>query len=246
MPTEPLAAVLYISLLLPGIAFLWSYEGHASIVKRSVFRETAIVVVASAASLLSVLVLHHLLSFAFEPISAVVRQFFTDPAALFRTDSQLFLTMVFADLALAVALGFFYGSNAANRMLKKGKGLWYKLQKKDVPFERGQSGWNAAFEMYPDHKVVVGVYLKSGAWLQGTLKTWTHTGEETGERALTLTHDLLYRSPDSEIAHPIEGYSIVVVQASEIDYLTVGYVEADTASAGLPEQISVSSTNDAA
>lgn len=230
MPTEPLAAVLYICLLLPGIAFLWSYEGHASIVKRSVFRETAIVVVASAASLLSVLVLHHLASFAFQPLRIVIRQFFTDPAVLFRSDSQLFLTVVFADLALAVALGFFYGSNVANRMLRNAKGFWYKFRKKDTPFDRGQSGWNTAFEMYPDHRVVVGVYLKSGAWLQGTLKTWTHTAEETGERALTLTHDLMYRSPDSEVAHALEGYSIIVVQASEIDYLTVGYIESDSPS----------------
>jgi hypothetical protein len=224
VPTEPIAALLYVCLLFPGIAFIWRYEGHSSTIKRSAFRETSAVVIASAASLIAVFVIHYVLAFFFEPVRTTLRQFFLDPGELFRQDSQLFSGIILADLALAVAFGAFFGSAAASRLMKASWAGWLRLRKKKPPtLERNQSAWNAAFERFPDHKVIVGVHLKSGAWIQGVLDTHSRTGDETPDRAFTLVGDLWYQTAMGKKAHRLESHAAVIIQAPEIDYLTVGY-----------------------
>jgi hypothetical protein len=231
VPTEPIAALLYVCLLLPGIAFIWRYEGHGSVVKRSAFRETAAVVIASAASIVAVFIIHYVLAFFFEPVRSTLRQFFIDPGELFRHDSQLFFGIILVDLALAVSFGAFFGSASASRLLKWCWARWLKLRKKEpAAIERGQSAWNTAFEMFPDHKVIVGVQLRSGAWLQGALKSFSRTGDETPDRAFTLTGEIWYRRADGEDIHRLESHGLVVIQAPEVDYLTVGYEEPEATS----------------
>lgn len=157
-------------------------------IKRSAFRETAAVVIASAASIVAVFIIHYVLAFFFEPARSTLRQFFIEPGELFRQESQLFFGIILADLALAVSFGAFFGSASASRLLKWCWTSWLRLRKKEpAAIERGQSARNTAFEMLPDHKVIVGVHLKSGAWLQGALKSFSRTGDETPDRAFTLT-----------------------------------------------------------
>lgn len=226
MPTEPIAALLYICLLLPGIAFVWQYEGHSSTVKRSAFRETAVVVIASAVSLVMVFMIHYLLAFFFSPLRVGIQKFFLDPQELFREDSQLFAGVMLASFTAAVALGAFLGSATASGLQKKCRSAWLKLRKiESETVERGQSAWNTAFEMVPDHKVIVGVQLKSGAWIQGVLRSFSRTGDETPDRAFTLTGEIWYRRADGVDVHRLEEHGTVVIQAPEIDYLTVGYEE---------------------
>ncbi|MDR6639614.1 DUF6338 family protein [Paenarthrobacter nitroguajacolicus] len=234
MPTEPVAALLYVCLLLPGIAFIWRYEGHGSVVKRSAFRETAAVVIASAASLVAVFILHYIAAFFFEPARSTLRQFFIEPGVLFRQDSQVFFGVTLIDLALAVSFGTFFGSESASRFVKWCRGKWLKMRKKTPEtIERGQSAWNTAFEMMPGHKVIVGVQLKSGAWIQGALKSFSRNGDETPDRAFTLTGEIWYRMADGENVHRLEPHGTVVIQAPEVDYLTVGYEEPEEP---VPEQ----------
>lgn len=238
MPTEPIAALLYVCLLLPGIAFIWRYEGHGSVVKRSAFRETAAVVIASAASLVAVFILHYVAAFFFEPARSTLRQFFIDPGVLFRQDSQMFFGVTLIDLALAVLFGAFFGSESASRFVKWCRAKWLKMRKKTPEtIERGQSAWNTAFEMMPGHKVIVGVQLKSGAWIQGVLKSFSRNGDETPDRAFTLTGEIWYRRADGEDVHRLESHGTVVIQAPEVDYLTVGYEEPEeTPVAGQPQR----------
>lgn len=224
MPTEPIAALLYVCLLLPGIAFIWRYEGHSSTIKRSAFRETSAVVIASAASLVAVFIIHYVLAFFWEPARTTLRQFFLDPGGLFRQDSQLFFGIILTDLALAVTFGAFFGSVAATRLMKAAWAGWLWLwNKKPAALERNQSAWNAAFERFPDHKVIVGVHLKSGSWIQGVLDTHSRTGDETPDRAFTLVGDLWYQTASGKKAHRLESHAAVIIQAPEVDYLTVGY-----------------------
>lgn len=225
MPTSPIAALLYICLLLPGVAFVWSYEGHRSLVKRSAFRETASVVIASVASIVMVFLVHYLLGFIWEPAAETLRDFFLDPGKLFREDSQLFLGVVLLDLLSAILLGLFLGSRNADILRRKLQARWRKLRKLDADvIDREQSGWLAAFGAgQPDDRIHVGIQLKSGAWIQEILYSYTKTGDEVPERALTLSGRIHYQAADGENLHPLEYFSSVVVQASEIDHLMVGY-----------------------
>lgn len=225
MPTEPIAALLYICLLLPGVAFIWSYEGHRSVMKRSAFRETASVVIASVASIVMVFLVHYLLGFGWEPAARTLRDFFLDPVKLFREDSQLFLAVVLIDLFAAILVGLFLGSRNADAIRRRLQARWRQLRKRDADvIDREQSGWLAAFGAgEPDDRIHVGVQLKSGAWIQGILYSFTKTGDEVPERALTLSGRIHYKIAGGENLHPLEDFSSVVVQAAEIDYMMVGY-----------------------
>ncbi|WP_156037188.1 DUF6338 family protein [Arthrobacter sp. UNC362MFTsu5.1] len=225
MPTEPIAALLYICLLLPGVAFIWSYEGHRSLMKRTAFRETAAVVIASVTSIVAVFLVHYLLGFFWEPAAKSLREFFLEPGKLFREDSQLFLGVVLVDLLAAILVGLFLGSRPADTLRRKLQTLWRKALNRDDAdvMDREQSGWLEAFRAAPDERIHVGIQLKSGAWLQGILWSYTKTGDEVPERALTLRGRIHYRMAGSENLHAMEDFSTVVVQAAEIDHLMVGY-----------------------
>jgi hypothetical protein len=71
--------------------------------------------------------------------------------------------------------------------------------------------------------VIVGVHLKSGNWVQGVLDTHSRSGDESPDRAFTLVGDLWYQTATGEEAHKFESHAAVIIQAPEIDYLTVGY-----------------------
>ena len=225
MPTEPIAALIYICLLLPGVAFVWSYEGHRSLVKRSAFRETATVIIASVTATVIVFLVHYLLGFFWEPAASSLRGFFLDPGKLFRDDSQLFLGLVLLDLLAAILIGLFLGSRLADSSRRKLQAGWRRLRKSDTEVnDREQSGWLAAFGAgQPGDRIYVGIQLKSGAWIQGNLFSYTKIGDEIPERALTLSGNVHYRAADGENMHPMEDFATVVVQASEIDHLMVGY-----------------------
>jgi hypothetical protein len=224
LPTEPIAALLYICLLLPGVAFVWSYEGHRSLVKRSAFRETASVVIASVASIVVVFLVHYVLGFLWEPAAKTLREFFLDAGKLFRDDSQLFLGVVLFDLLLAILVGLFLGSRPADALRRGLQARWRKVWNRDSNvIDREQSGWLEAFRARHDERIHVGIQLKSGAWLQGILYSYTKTGDEVPERALVLSGRVHYRAAGGENMYPLEGFSSVVVQAAEIDHLMVGY-----------------------
>ncbi|MEO3935045.1 DUF6338 family protein [Micrococcaceae bacterium Sec7.4] len=242
MPTEPLAALIYICLLLPGVAFIWSYEGHRSLMKRSAFRETASVVIASVASIMVVFLVHYVLGILWEPAARTLREFFLDPAKLFRDDSQLFLGVVFLDLLAAILLGLFLGSRPADVLRRNLQARWRRMWNRGSNIiEREQSGWLEAFGARPDDRIHVGVQLKSGVWLQGILYSYTKTGDEVPERALVLSGRVHYRAADSERMYALESFSSVVVQAAEIDHLMVGYEPVEHEE-GIVEDITNAST----
>ncbi|MEE2569566.1 DUF6338 family protein [Pseudarthrobacter sp. J64] len=224
MPTEPIAAIVYICLLLPGIAFIWNFEGHRPSIKRSVFRETATVVIASAASLLSVFVCIYVAAFFVDSVQRGLLQFFVDPAVLLKDDSQQFLGVLLGGVVASVLVGAFYGSATAHRWFRLAVQSIYALFRKDVPsLERGLSAWTAAFEALPGHDVRIGAQLKSGTWIQGNLYTFNQDGHDGPDRALTLSGDILYRLAESAEVRELEGFSMVVLHSSEIEFMTVGH-----------------------
>lgn len=223
MPTEPVAALLYVCLLLPGIAFIWNYEGHRPVIKRSAFRETAHVDIASAASLISVFFIHYILGFFFDPAREALQAFFIDPGSLFRADSQFFFGVLLGDLALAVAFGAFFGSESADRLRRRVRSKWRALCRKEQPvMDRGLSAWAALFDKGPKVDIHLGIQLKSGNWVQGKLLTYNGDGHDGPDRALTLRGELAYLKAGGKTLHDIPD-SQLVIQASEIDYMTVGY-----------------------
>lgn len=224
MPTEPIAAIIYVCLLLPGIAFIWNFEGHRPSIKRSVFRETATVVIASAASLLSVFICVYVTGFLSTAVQRGLLQFFVDPVGLFKSDSQRFIGVLLAGATASVALGAFYGSATAHKWFRSAIQRLYALFRKDMPsIERGLSAWSAAFDALPRHDVRIGAQLKSGTWIQGNLYTFNQDGHDGPDRALTLSGEIFYRLADSDHVRELEGFSMVVLQASEIEFMTVGH-----------------------
>jgi hypothetical protein len=59
--------------------------------------------------------------------------------------------------------------------------------------------------------------------MEGVLYAFDNAIDSEPTRTLTLTGAISSRAPTGELVHPVEGYGLLILQASEIDYLLVGY-----------------------
>lgn len=239
MPTEPLAALFYVFFLLPGIACLYLLEKHRNIVKRSAFRESALVVTVSAISLITVGTLMLVVSYFVPSVADWMKQVVLAPAKLIRQDSQGFYLSMLGILLASVAFGFLFGSawfalkrqklnewrerkKESRRQKRKDAG---KTEKETIPPVRiDQSGWDVAFSENSSPKKL-NVILKDDTLLQGTLRSYSAAAEDGPDRALVLHKVLMQRSSTADVPSQILEADYLVVQASEIKYLTVGYYE---------------------
>ncbi|WP_275451238.1 DUF6338 family protein [Arthrobacter sp. H14] len=179
---------------------------------------------ASAGSLVTVFITFYVVSFFSKQVRAGLQQFFTTPQKLLQDDSQLFFGTALISLLAAVGLGAFYGSATAYTGLGlTRRWIYRRLGITLVTMDRGLSAWSAAFEAKPDHYVHLGMQLKSGTWIQGKLYTYNQDGHDGPDRALTLSGGIYYRLAESDNVHELDGFSMAIVHASEIEFMTVGH-----------------------
>lgn len=227
MPTEPLAALVYVFLLVPGIAYAHQVEKHRPVGNRSAFRDTATVVVASSVCAVTVIVAALVTSIFSEPVANWIGKFIGNPAALVAEAPRGTIGLFIGALVIATAIGA-----GAGAFLTSSPAAW--LQKNSKAIRYHVSGWENAFARHPKSRVMVSVRLKSGNWVYGQLDFYSPSPTEDGNRSITLAGSLWFRGAEKQEAEPLENAQIVVIQASEIDYLTVEYdlVEEQTAPQG--------------
>lgn len=218
MPTEPLAALVYIFMLVPGIVFVHKSEMHRPTIRRSIFRETSAVIVVSAVCFAAVALVAFIWSFFDGEVANLFYQFLTSPDALLKKDPQLLVAVVLSSLLIATAVGFSMGTKGFQ------SGLDQLMGGADA-INRTHSGWAEAFELYPAAEVVVGVQLKSGTWVQGQMYTYNPLPHDDPDRSLTLTGNIRYRTQNMDETASFEGLTMLIIQASEIDFLAVGHNE---------------------
>lgn len=220
MPTSALEAVLYVFLLFPGIAFTSARERHRPITTKSVLRETAAIVLSSAA-LIGVIFTAVLVAGFFVPdIARWLKDLSQDSGSLLERDSQFFFSMMIGLLLASIALGWLAGSKAAHQ-------LWLKVTFREKAPDLDQSLWSTAFRIYENSpSVMVALQLKSGVYLEGRLHSWDRSGDESPTRSLMLTGDIMCRMKLGEKPEILDE-AILVVHDSEIDFMVVNHMKAE-------------------
>lgn len=212
MPITPVAAILYIFLLVPGLIFLVRRDEHRPTRTRSVFRETAIVVFASAICTSVTLGLLILVSAKWPSLVTSLVDFLKDPANIASIHPRATFVLALGFMTITSAVAWLGGSPGAHS-------LWTKLRGKLGSIERQPTGWHAALKANPGQELLVGVKLKSGAWIQGSYAHHSDSAQEDGDRSLVLQKPLSFQAKDTRKLVANDSFDRLVVHASEIEYL---------------------------
>lgn len=214
MPTDAFSAILYVFLLVPGLVYTRQIERRRSYGKMSAFRETATVVVASSAALLTSWIFVILLS-TIPVLNPWVNAMMADPDGVRAENPLVYSGCIILILALAVTFGFIGGQPRINQWIAR-------IGSHEDDVKLYQSGWTVAFDTKGRKiPVIVSVQLKNGDWLQGPIDHWNQSPDETPDRSFTLKGPIWFRSSTAEIDELLDQDQAVVISAAEIEYLTV-------------------------
>jgi hypothetical protein len=221
MPTTLFGVAFYVFALFPGIAFGFAREGHRPVGKRSVVRETATVVFISTICD-SVIALMIAIAAAIWPdvnrvLSAVLQGDFSWP----RENLLVAVVLVVAAITASTLLGLLLGSKWAH---DKGlKAIWASEIARDT------TAWSEI--LHPDQavRVQVGLTLKSGAWISGTLYDFDPNPDPDPHRTITLNGEITIRTLGSAEATPMVGTDWIIIEAEDIEVLQVSYLLPETA-----------------
>ncbi|MFJ4210492.1 DUF6338 family protein [Paenarthrobacter sp. NPDC089675] len=210
MPSTPIAVLLYVFMLTPGILFLMRAESHRPKSSRSAFRETALVIVVSAVCSGIVIALFLVASVFFPALADGASSFIKQPSQVASDHPRqvAFWSGVFF-IATGI-VGYTAGSHTIYSQLDK-------LIPKNEKVFLG-SAWEKVLKDV-NNDVVVGVQLKSGIWVQGTFAHHTHTDDDSTDRALVLQGPLRVRDKESPDLKELEHFDRMVLQSSDIEYL---------------------------
>ncbi len=215
MPTDLVGVGFYLLLILPGVVFAMSRERHRPRVKRSAFRETATAIFVSTAIVSLFALLFAVGSVASADVHREVQRFLLDPATYARQHFEPFVIFGLLCLALAAWAAWWLGGPTAQRLV---------FGRSDDP---DRESWGYVFNRKPEARNFAGVQLTDGTWVQGFVDTYGNVGEEGMPKALTLIGQISIRPAGGEL-EAFDG-EVLVVKDSDILYLTVTYLENESA-----------------
>jgi hypothetical protein len=210
-----MGVAFYVFALFPGVAFVFAREGHQPSAKRSAIRETASIVFVSVicdAVLALALVLAGAL---WKPLQQELLHILAGDYSWGQQNPAIAVVAVFVAIALTTLLGSFLGSEWAHD-----HGLW-RIWQSSIP--RDTSVWVANFgsDLAKGNEVRLGVQLKSGRWITGSLFAYDNDPEPGPHRALTLTNVFTRTSASSKLL-PLAD--LLIVEAGEVEFLQVTYL----------------------
>jgi Family of unknown function (DUF6338) len=218
MPTTLTGLILFVVLLLPGIAYVVGRERHTSVQQFSAFRETAVVVAASVSFELIVLVVFAVIRTVWPGLTPDVGALVRNSNAYLRGEGghagHYGQVAVWAVVLLGLAIVLAY--TATFRRIRKRFGKY--------PHESTTSAWWILFDTWLEGRDVhVGCNLDDGSYVEGKVGSFSRDSEETSERDLILSQPILYRSPGSPDAVSYEA-SAVCISAGKIVTMFVTYI----------------------
>lgn len=205
---------------MPGLIYFFQSEKRRSAPRRSVFRETSTVIVSSAIFLGIPLVGWALLSYPFPSLRSALSASLTNFTTQFANAPIEYFLWTVVYLLGASLLAFLAATVKIQKLLTKlaGRGS----------IETRHSGWTFVFdEKDPSHVLVASIQLKSGTWVQGNVASYSPTVEENDQRSIILSGSITLRTSTSCELTYIEDGQQMVIQASQIEYLIVTYLEPD-------------------
>lgn len=215
MPTEPLALLVYIFLLLPGFCFALARTHHRPEVSRSAFRETTSAVFVSVVCDAAVFLVLLLAAAIFSPLQPLFQRAVLNFGSLLDEEFALASISLIGAVTAASVLAFFLG------------GTWVQAAVHAI-FGRGAqaegSAWHHAFGLEPAALVTVSAVLQDDTWVQGALFSYNTSAVDAGDRSLLLSGRLLHRRPGEDAPEELEGGTLVLSDR-QIKYMVVSYSE---------------------
>lgn len=219
MPTTLLGITLYVAALFPGVAFAFSTDGHRSVGKRSVLRETVTFVFVSVICDVIVILLIILASIWVPPIDDVVRQLVAGDYSWLKANPALTVLFAVVVIAATTSLGYWLGSKQFYEAF---------LQKTfDRHIPRDKSAWSTVFEHEKNEVVDVALVLKSGAWVGGVLDAFDNDPDPHPNRTITITGPTFRAAGETDLT-PLDETHYLVISASDIELLQVSLRQAPT------------------
>lgn len=215
MPTSIWGVAFYVFALFPGVAFVFAREGHRAVGKRSALRETATVVFVSAICD-AIVALGVIVFAAFQPIvQSTISTTLSGDLSWIRQYFGLATVYSILTLGAATTLGFFLGSKWVHDHGLKA--IWKSAIPRDV------SAWQQV--LLPEQKVEVrvGLSLKSGAWISGTLWDFDNDPDGDPHRTITLSGQIQVRAQGAGSIEALDDTDWVVVEAGDIELLQASY-----------------------
>ncbi|MFJ2618982.1 DUF6338 family protein [Glutamicibacter sp. NPDC087344] len=219
MPTDPIMALVYVALLLPGVLFLHQREKNSPRTRRSAFRETATIVLASASTHLILLaisiVLAMILGSFVPPVLDFVRGALTMPEEVFKKWPIESVWVLFYLFTGSCLLATYAGTNKVwdGVVSIGGSGR----------IERRESAWSRLLAEPDATDVYVTVVLQSGTVVKGRYRGHNPDVDEPDSRELMLQRPIYLRGAESgQFEESNEEFALF--KSAEIDYITVRHV----------------------
>jgi hypothetical protein len=228
MPTTPVALLLFIAILTPGLAFVLAREKAMPERSVSVFRETATVAVASIAFNSLALILFAVLRATRPGNTPDVGEIIRAPGKQFRAEYDQIALWALGLLLLSTALAY-----ASPHALD----WWRRRGGKARPGSRGslRSAWHILAEQNTD-RLFATCILDDGSYVAGYVLTYNWGPEEDADRDIGLRGPTIdYRAPGGTeiVKWPVGG---AVISARNIRLLTFSFLPRTAASSAGDEE----------
>jgi hypothetical protein len=241
MPTTLTGVLLFVVLLLPGFAYQVGKERRGNERTTSVLRETAAVVTASVASEGFVLIATSWLWSRHIDFGRLVRE----PRKYWHCDPTTIAWWAVGLLAGAIAFAYlvtlFRGAKVPRWGHRAARGLkWIRIKKRRPIFTAGRwvwrqitfvhpstmSAWGALFGDAEAFGMLVDIRLTDGAWVSGSLMSYSTVGADTPDRELILGPPIRWRGAKGK---NLNSYPVgnVVISARQISAMFVTKLPGD-------------------
>ncbi len=226
LPTSLLSVVIFVVLLLPGVAYL-AVRGRTGPERpQTALREAVTVVSVSLVALTVVLGLAALVRMVLPEHTPSFGELLKSPHGYFLRHYVSVIWWGVALLALAVA-----GAAGTAWLLS----VRWPGKRTLRPHPSRMSSWWLAFTEYPADRydIHVGCTLEDGRYVTGVVYAYPQTVLDLPDRDLVLRGPITVRPPGASRATPLSNVGLMTVSSRRIVTMTVGYVRrTDDADAG--------------
>ncbi|MFC9507194.1 DUF6338 family protein [Streptomyces sp. NPDC057002] len=215
MPTTLSGLLLFIVLLLPGLAYATIRERRSAERRLSTFRETGSVVFASVISELFVLGIFAIARASWPEKTPDVGRLIREGADYAQDHYASLILWAISLLVLATLLASFVAWRAPS-----------------VPHESIMSAWWLIFERFhKDSDRYVGCVLEDGSFIQGRLASYNKSSDDSPDRDIVLVGPLQYRPAGSTdaVEYPTGA---VCLSARKMMAMFVSYLDPDLGEEG--------------
>jgi hypothetical protein len=195
MPTTATGLLLFIVVLLPGFAYTIMKERNTPATRRSSFRETVEIVVASTAAGLTALIVLAVARAAWPDATPDIGDLVSDVGGYVQTEYAL--TASWAAGLLVAATGM--------------SGVVGWLVGRRPPHGSKMSAWWEMFESwYPGFNTHVGCTLDDGSYVEGIVNSYSDLADESPDRDLILQAPIKIRLPGEMELQPYGGRAVCI------------------------------------